>query len=101
MAQASAADLPAPQAPATYYRAPPPIVFNWTGFYGGINGGYRWGSSNHSIRTYPSRAASDHPRFRRTVGLAASSSVTIGKGWVARSCWEFDFDGFGQSGTGT
>lgn len=42
-AAASAADL-APR----YYKAPPPIVaaaYNWSGFYGGINGG--WGTSHN------------------------------------------------------
>jgi outer membrane immunogenic protein len=43
---ASAADMaPAPRA---YSKAPPPIVapiYNWTGFYVGINGGGGWGTS--------------------------------------------------------
>ena len=42
-AAASAADL-APR----YYKAPPPVVaavYNWSGFYGGINGG--WGTSHN------------------------------------------------------
>jgi outer membrane immunogenic protein len=43
---ASAADLPA----RTYTKAPPMVdpVYNWTGFYVGINGGYDWGRSNHT-----------------------------------------------------
>lgn len=41
---ALAADLPPPAAPA--YKAPPPIaVFDWTGFYIGVNVGYGWGSA--------------------------------------------------------
>ena len=42
---AMAADLPtrkAPPAPAQYYA---PTVFNWTGFYVGVNGGWAGGSS--------------------------------------------------------
>ena len=36
---AQAADLPA--APAPEYKAPVPYVYNWTGIYIGVNGG--WG----------------------------------------------------------
>src|SRR5205814_731681 len=32
-------------------KALPPVVvlYNWTGFYVGINGGYSWGSANTSV----------------------------------------------------
>jgi outer membrane immunogenic protein len=46
---AFAADMaPAPRA---YTKAPPPVVvvYNWTGFYIGVNGGGGWGSSNWSF----------------------------------------------------
>src|SRR5262245_9876365 len=36
---AAAADLP--RGPAPYYY-PPPSVYNWTGFYAGLNLGYEW-----------------------------------------------------------
>src|SRR5262245_55037022 len=39
---ALAADLPA-KAPT--YKAPPPVYYNWTGFYIGGNAGYSWGHS--------------------------------------------------------
>jgi outer membrane immunogenic protein len=43
----SAADMGRP-----VYRAPPPVyyppIYNWTGFYAGVNGGYGWGSTNWS-----------------------------------------------------
>jgi outer membrane immunogenic protein len=45
---AAAADLP-PRLPVA--KAPayiPPSVYNWTGFYIGVNGGYGWGQSEHS-----------------------------------------------------
>lgn len=48
-APAFAADLPAgpppPQAPAAYIPAPAPI-YNWSGIYIGVNGGYAFGNSN-------------------------------------------------------
>ena len=42
---ANAADIPGK---GGYYKGPPRSVvsyYNWTGFYAGINGGYRWGST--------------------------------------------------------
>ncbi|MGB9210709.1 MAG: outer membrane beta-barrel protein [Pseudolabrys sp.] len=36
----AAADLP--RGPAPYYY-PPPAIYNWTGFYAGLNLGYEWG----------------------------------------------------------
>jgi|ERR1041385_6354371 len=46
---ASAADLP--------YKAPPPApvmapVWNWSGFYIGINGGYSWGRSSRDLNFF-------------------------------------------------
>ena len=43
---AAAADLPPRMAPAPYYKAPVAVpVYNWTGFYIGINGGGGFGRS--------------------------------------------------------
>jgi outer membrane immunogenic protein len=43
---AAAADLPRNLAP---YYYPPPAIYNWTGFYAGLNLGYQWGAvSNFS-----------------------------------------------------
>jgi outer membrane immunogenic protein len=38
-----AADMPLK---AAAYKAPPPEIFNWTGFYIGVHGGGGWGSSD-------------------------------------------------------
>jgi outer membrane immunogenic protein len=46
MGTAAAADLPPRPAPAPYYKAPVAVpVYNWTGFYIGINGGGGFGRS--------------------------------------------------------
>jgi outer membrane immunogenic protein len=46
VASASAADIPRRQMPAPVYVPPP--LYNWTGFYVGINGGGGWGRSDFS-----------------------------------------------------
>jgi len=49
LASASAADLPRRTMPAKApVYVPPPAVYNWTGFYVGLNGGYGWGHSDLS-----------------------------------------------------
>jgi outer membrane immunogenic protein len=42
---AAAADLP--RGPAPYYYSPP-AVYNWSGFYAGLNLGYEWGKVTNS-----------------------------------------------------
>lgn len=55
--QALAADLPppppAPRAPATYVPVAVP-VYNWSGIYIGVNGGYGFGTSNWNQPTFGS-----------------------------------------------
>ena len=66
-APAFAADMAAP-----VYKAPPPAapMFSWTGFYGGLNGGYGWG---HDPVTFSAANAAAVPYF---VGGAVPGSVT-------------------------
>jgi outer membrane immunogenic protein len=45
---AQAADLPVK---APVYKAPPVMLYNWTGFYLGINGGGAWGRSSFDFST--------------------------------------------------
>ena len=47
-APAAAADLAA----RPYTKAPPPMVaaiYDWSGFYIGLNGGYSWGNSSNTF----------------------------------------------------
>ena len=71
---ASAADI----APRTYTKAPPPVVapvYDWSGFYIGINGG---GASSHDCYTITSVAGVPVIRTRKvaTTRLAAWSAVS-------------------------
>jgi outer membrane immunogenic protein len=50
---ASAADLPA----QFYTKAPPPVVYVWTGFYAGLNVGGSWGDQRSSLRSTATGAA--------------------------------------------
>jgi outer membrane immunogenic protein len=50
---ASAADLPA----QFYTKAPPPVVYVWTGFYAGLNLGGSWGQQHSSLRSTATGAA--------------------------------------------
>jgi outer membrane immunogenic protein len=51
---AMAADMPvrAP-APPPVYRAPPPVIYTWTGCYVGVQGGWTWGNSRHDSAIGP------------------------------------------------
>jgi len=68
---ALAADLPT-KAPA--YSPPPTPMFNWTGFYVGIEGGGTWGSSTHNFTN------GTHSPFDVSGGLVGG---TIGYNWQA------------------
>jgi outer membrane immunogenic protein len=48
---AAAADLPR-KAPA-YTPPPPPLAYNWTGFYVGGNVGYSWGRARNDLELAP------------------------------------------------
>jgi len=44
------AAAPPPRAPAVYM--PPPVLYNWSGFYLGINGGWGFGKSDWSVPSF-------------------------------------------------
>lgn len=53
---ATAADLP--RGPVPYYTSPAPVgVYNWGGFYAGVNVGYDWGKISNSGGVQPSGIA--------------------------------------------
>jgi outer membrane immunogenic protein len=65
---------PPPRAPAIY--APPPPVYDWTGFYIGINGG--WGFGHSDWNTNVSGLVLDTGNFNVNGGLVGG---TIGYNW--------------------
>jgi outer membrane immunogenic protein len=84
---ASAADLAA--APRTYTKAPVvvPPVYNWTGFYLGVNGGYGWGQTNWLF--LPATTTANHST---SGGLAGGQ---IGYNWQAAN-WVFGLEADGD-----
>ena len=97
VASALAADLPL----RTYTKAPVYVepVYDWTGFYIGLNGGYSWGNSSNTFTagTLPVTTASQHMNGWVFGGQA-------GYNWQM-SQWLFgletDIQGSGIKGTAT
>jgi outer membrane immunogenic protein len=95
---AFAADLPA----RTYTKAPVYVepVYDWTGFYIGLNGGYSWGNSSNTFTagTLPVITGSEHMNGWVFGGQA-------GYNWQFNKSWVFglegDIDATGQRGTET
>lgn len=95
---ASAADLPVK---APVYKAPVMApMYNWTGFYVGLNAGYSWGHQDNSLVTTTGvtlLSNSDHLN-----GFIGGGQ--IGYNWQANQ-WVFgleaDFQGSGQKADGT
>ena len=98
---ALAADLPA----RTYTKAPAYVepIYDWTGFYIGLNGGYSWGrSSDTSSLTNTAGtvlfASADKSNLNGVVG-----GGQIGYNWQFNRSWVFgleaDINATGQDGT--
>jgi outer membrane immunogenic protein len=83
---AMAADLAA----RPYTKAPPPVVavYNWTGFYIGVNGGGGWGDSRWQYTLTPGFNTNHHT----SGGLAGGQ---IGYNWQAGS-WVFGVEADGD-----
>lgn len=64
-APALAADLPV-RGPV--YKSPPPVVYNWTGFYGGVNVGFSWGKQTNDWAVPGFLAVSESQNLNGVVG---------------------------------
>lgn len=93
---AGAADLPV-RAPV--YKSPPPVVYNWTGFYGGVNVGYSWGRHSNEWTVPGFFTVSESQNMNGVIG-----GVQWGYNWQIGN-WllgtESDFQGSGQRGSTT
>lgn len=95
---ANAADLPV----EPVYKGGPLIVpvYDWTGFYLGVNGGYSWGNS---ANTYTITGFAPFTGTTHMGGDVVGGQV--GFNWQVNSSWvvgiEADFQGTGQKGTDT
>jgi outer membrane immunogenic protein len=84
---ASAADLRMP------LKAPPPVaaaVYNWTGFYIGVNGGYSWGRASND----GTLSATQNVSIFRTAGPSLVSSVNTLLGPFPFTLARTDVNGF-------
>jgi outer membrane immunogenic protein len=98
LAAPRAADLTPPPYQAPVYKAPPVVVWGWTGFYAGANGGYGWGpwDSNSISAIFPDGVTTNaDPNVNGWFG-----GVTAGYNWQPSLQWvlgiEGDFDWSGE-----
>jgi outer membrane immunogenic protein len=94
---ASAADLPA----RVYTKAPviPVAVYDWTGFYIGLNGGYSWGNSSNTFTTTLPAFTASQKMNGWVFGGQAGYNWEFNRSWVLGI--EGDIDATGQDGTAT
>jgi outer membrane immunogenic protein len=100
-APASAADL----GPQSYKAAPLPYVapiYNWTGLYAGINGGYGWGTADHTAGIGFATSAPAFSSIGGPPNFVASHDLSggvfgghIGYNWQASS-WVFGLEASAQ-----
>jgi len=94
---ASAADLPVPAGPAPAYY-PVATVYDWSGGFVGINGGYGFGQSGWSDPANPSGTGSSG-NFNVSGGLVGGTAGVNGQFGAFVIGLEGDFDWQGLSGT--
>src|SRR5262249_47538302 len=98
---ASAADLPARMVTKAPVLPPPPPMYNWTGFYAGVNVGGSWGHQDTALVTAAGTALTNSLDVNGVVGGAQ-----VGYNWQGYgSPWVFgveaDIQGSGQRDSGS
>ena len=95
---AMAADLPR-KAPAP--MPPPSPVYNWTGFYVGVNGGWGWAKTQATVAQTGKEDVDFNPASLSTRANGALFGGQVGYNYQFGSNWvlgiEGDFDGTGMS----
>lgn len=104
---ATAADLPVK---APVYKAPPPVLSNWTGFYVGVNVGGGWGrrtvdfTPNDTMASFLFAAGGMPPSDTFTTS-GVLGGIQVGYNWQLETRWLFgfetDFNGSGLKGSGS
>jgi outer membrane immunogenic protein len=85
---ANAADLPV-KAPA--YVPPPVAIYNWTGFYVGVNAGYGWGEIDNVAR--PSPIVNVAPFTLSSSPEGFVGGIQLGYNWqTGNFVWGFETD---------
>jgi outer membrane immunogenic protein len=81
---ALAADMPVK---APLYKAPPPVVYDWTGCYVGANGGYAWNNGKSSYQdpnatTDPINGIPSPVLTPAATGTIPTPTSTNSRGWI-------------------
>jgi outer membrane immunogenic protein len=84
-APAMAADMP--------LKAPPVMVYNWTGCYGGANGGWKWGQFRESADTAAGALSADHIDLPALNTGSGAVGGQIGCRWETPQHWVFGLEG--------
>ena len=95
LSTANAADMP--------LKAPPLPLYSWTGCYGGINGGWKWGRFHESVDTaagtftipgVPTTTfAADHLNLPGLTTDSGAVGGQLGCRWESREHWVFGLEG--------
>jgi outer membrane immunogenic protein len=108
---ASAADMPTK---APIIKAPPPIVYSWTGFYGGLNAGVGFAAGSYTLSPqgcFLTGACGGSPAFNplRTFSFNNSNTFFTGGGqlgynwqtgtWVLGVETDFNYNGWNADST--